>query len=133
MKNQITTFSRFINENRDESTIQNRHRDMMVYLIPRAYRIKFKLKSEFHGEENEARGEGLLTRKFSQLTNDKIMFRKTDGVNIMGDSAYLKLHTVFTEDYLREFVEHLCREEIDGELNIEEIPTAQFKDGKFVW
>ena len=47
MKNYISNFPRFINESIDESSDKHRHRDTMVYLMPRAYRITVKLNSEF--------------------------------------------------------------------------------------
>lgn len=132
MKNYISNFPRFINESIDESSDKHRHRDTMVYLMPRAYRITVKLNSEFSGE-NQSRNEGILTSKFNHFNQDKVMFRKHDGVNIVGDTAYLKLKTVFTEDLLKSLIETIFSEAIGGEINIEETSDDEFSNGRWHW
>jgi hypothetical protein len=133
MKEHIPTFSKFINENLDDSATENRHRDTMVYLIPRAYRIKVELSPEYIGAESQSRSEGRLTSKFAMFKQDKLMFNKSHGVNIVGNIAYLKLKTVFPEDFLERLIETLFDEAIGGEINIEETPTEEFSNGKWYW
>jgi len=133
MKEYIPTFSKFINENLDDSITQNQHRDTMVYLIPRAYRIKVELSPEYVGTESQSRSEGMLTRKFTQLKPDYLMFRKHDGVNIVGNTAYFRVKTVFTEEFLKRLIETLLEEEIGGEISIEEISNEEFSSGRWQW
>jgi hypothetical protein len=116
-----------------EAALQHRHRDTMVYLIPRAYRIKVELSPEYTGTESQSRSEGMLTRKFDQFKQDKLTFTKSDGVNIVGDTAYFKLKTVFTDDFIKLLIETLFGEAIGGEINIEETSIEEFSNGRWHW
>jgi len=132
MKNHIKKFKGFINEEVEDSVTQNKHRDKMVYLIPRTYRIVVELNSEFTND-NQSRGEGILTRKMSRFNSNKIDFTPGHGVNISGNKAYFKIKTVFTEEDIKDLLNAYIGEEISGEINITEVPNEDFYSNKYLW
>lgn len=131
MKPQIKTFSRFINEDDSSDVYTRQNRDKMVYLIPRTYKITVDVSPEYTEDGAQGKSEMMLTSKFSGFSGKKIIFNKSSGVNIIGNRAYLKLKSVFTEDDIRLFVERLFGEMLDGEINIKEVPDKEFNDGQW--
>ena len=132
MKNHIKKFKGFINEEVEDSVTQNKHRDRMVYLIPRTYRIVVELNSEFTSD-NQSRGEGILTRKMSRFNSNKIDFTPGRGVNISGNKAYFRIKTVFTKEDIKNMLTEYISEEIGGEINIEEVPNEDFHSNEYLW
>jgi hypothetical protein len=132
MKNHISNFSRFINENVEDTPRKDRNRDVMIYLIPRKYRIKVELNSEFSGDR-QAKSEGMLTQRLSRITSDKLKFSKHQGVNIVGDTAYFKLETSLTEEFFRQAIEIIFAEAIGGEIDIQEVSDDDFNSTEYYW
>jgi len=132
MKNHIKKFKGFINEEVEDSVTQNKHRDKMVYLIPRTYRIVVELNSEFNSDA-QSRSEGILTRKMSRFNTNKIDFTPSHGVNISGNKAFFKIKTVFTEEDIKDLLNAYIGEEISGEINIKEVPNEDFYSNAYLW
>ena len=132
MKNYVKKFKGFINEEVEDSVTQNKHRDRMVYLIPRTYRIVVELNSEFTSD-NQSRGEGILTRKMSRFNSNKIDFTPGRGVNISGNKAYFIIKKVFTKEDIKNMLTEYISEEIGGEINIEEVPNEDFHSNEYLW